>query len=79
MDWDDDSYFNWKPGVDYVMSADGELIDPTKPEKKPIEDSTYEYRERTNDRDTIVDDRIQENQIIEEMIRTNSEKGNRQK
>ncbi|MDQ3683460.1 MAG: PspC domain-containing protein [Bacteroidota bacterium] len=68
MDWDDDSYFNWKPGIDYVMSADGELIDPTKSEKKPI-DSTYEYRERTNDKDTIVDDRIQENQIIEERIR----------
>ena len=71
MDWDDDSYFNWKPGIDYVMNADGKLIDPAEPGKKSIQNDTYEYGD-TGERVDINNDttmRIRDNQVIEERIR----------
>ncbi|HVE60747.1 MAG TPA: PspC domain-containing protein [Chitinophagaceae bacterium] len=70
MDWDDDSYFNWKPGVDYVMNADGDLIDPLNPRERSTQNNTYEYRGGNTDsifNDTI--NTIPENRLIEERIR----------
>jgi hypothetical protein len=71
MDWDDDSYFNWKPGIDYVMNADGKLIDPAEPGKKSIQNDTYEYEDTSEgvdiNNDTTI--RIRDNQVIEERIR----------
>src|SRR4029079_19014632 len=34
IDWDDDDYFDWDADVDYVMTEEGKLIDPTKQVKK---------------------------------------------
>jgi hypothetical protein len=71
MDWDDDSYFNWKPGIDYVMNADGELIDPAAPGKKSIQNDTYEYGDTSEQVDINNDTtfRIPDNQAIEDRIR----------
>jgi phage shock protein PspC (stress-responsive transcriptional regulator) len=44
LDWDDDSWFDWTSGVNYVMTADGTLVDPAKPKEKSTE-GVYEYGE----------------------------------
>jgi hypothetical protein len=72
MDWDDDSYFNWKPGIDYVMNTNGELVDPANPGQKTVEDDAYEYGEGTDVPDSTIRDTtntLRENQAIEERIR----------
>jgi phage shock protein PspC (stress-responsive transcriptional regulator) len=33
IDWDFDDYFEWDADVDYVMTAEGTLVDPRKPEE----------------------------------------------
>jgi phage shock protein PspC (stress-responsive transcriptional regulator) len=43
IDYDFDSRFNWDADVDYVMGADGELLDTRKPLDKN-ENGIYEYR-----------------------------------
>jgi hypothetical protein len=50
LDWDDNSYYDWKPGIDYLMSADGDLLDTTQPLRKN-EEGVYEYR--PTDRDSL--------------------------
>jgi phage shock protein PspC (stress-responsive transcriptional regulator) len=47
IDWDFQGNFNWNPGVDYVMNADGELLDTSLPVERN-EKGVYEYR-RKND------------------------------
>jgi phage shock protein PspC (stress-responsive transcriptional regulator) len=42
MDWDNDSFFDYKPNVDYTMNADGELVDASQPVQKNNE--VYEYK-----------------------------------
>jgi hypothetical protein len=41
MDWDDNSYFNWKPGVDYIMTAEDKLVEEGTITPKPSD--VYEY------------------------------------
>ena len=66
MDWDNDYYFNWKTGVDYVMLESGELKDPSAVDEP--REGTYEYRRDTTlDRDTAVNGpRIEEERIERE-------------
>ena len=62
IDWDYDEYFDWDADIDYVMTAEGKLADPNKPEKKAKDkvgkktnaDSlrrVIDERERQNERD----------------------------
>jgi hypothetical protein len=47
MDWDDDSFYDWEPGVDYVMSENGELVNPNKATTTTIttdNNGVYEYK-----------------------------------
>lgn len=47
MDWDMDNFYDWEPGVDYVMTEEGKLVDPNKSTKKDAAD--YEYNGSGND------------------------------
>jgi phage shock protein PspC (stress-responsive transcriptional regulator) len=62
IDWDDDDYFDWDADIDYVMSAEGKLVDPNKvdknkkqgPQKRTNADSLrriIDEREKQNERD----------------------------
>ncbi|MFN2456775.1 MAG: PspC domain-containing protein [Chitinophagaceae bacterium] len=76
MDWDDDSHFyDWKPGIDYVMTADGELIDPNAPKEKKT-DEAYEYDEGRDGTDSIKQNResIEQRRIIDEQIQEQQRK-----
>ena len=45
MDWNDDSYYDWKANEDYVMTEDGSLVsvlDNSKPSNR--NNDVYEYR-----------------------------------
>ncbi len=66
MDWDDDSYFNWKTGVDYVMLENGELKNPNATENNTEE--SYEYRSDTTNTDTFLNDGEREQRRIEQEI-----------
>jgi phage shock protein PspC (stress-responsive transcriptional regulator) len=44
MDWDNSRYFDWKTDVDYVMSANGELVDVTNPQPSTNSTDDYEYK-----------------------------------
>jgi hypothetical protein len=48
IDWDDDLYYEWKPGVDYIMNPDGELIDSSQPLQQN-KDGVYEYKPTNED------------------------------
>jgi len=51
VDWDDDRYYNWEPGIDYVMTADGELVNAAMPITTTTDSDTgnvYEYRPSNN-------------------------------
>jgi phage shock protein PspC (stress-responsive transcriptional regulator) len=48
IDWDDDLYYEWKPGVDYIMNPDGELIDSSQPIQQNKE-GVYEYKPTNED------------------------------
>ncbi|MCW3074995.1 MAG: PspC protein [Flaviaesturariibacter sp.] len=48
IDWDDDMYYDWKPGVDYIMNPDGELIDSSQPIQQNKE-GVYEYKPTNKD------------------------------
>lgn len=41
MDWDDNNYFNWKAGVDYIMTADDKLVEEGTFPNPPTD--VYEY------------------------------------
>jgi phage shock protein PspC (stress-responsive transcriptional regulator) len=43
VDWDFDTRFDWNSDVDYIMNADGELMDTSKPLQRN-EKGVYEYR-----------------------------------
>jgi len=47
MDWDDDSYYNWKADEDYIMNEAGDLV-PVNERNNPATNNTdtgvYEYR-----------------------------------
>jgi phage shock protein PspC (stress-responsive transcriptional regulator) len=49
VEWDDDSFYNWAPGIDYVMNADGDLVDSNKPitTTTTTDNNVYEYRRDT--------------------------------
>jgi len=63
-DWDYDEFVNWDPDVDYVMGADGKLIDPNKKQKKTNsdEDNQNNNDERKNRKKELQDElrRIQQ-------------------
>jgi hypothetical protein len=72
IDWHDDNFYNWEPGIDYVMTAEGELVDPLK-KATTTNTGDYEYRRDSTTRDTISEDRkiqdeieIQQRKIEEE-------------
>ena len=72
IDWHDDNFYNWEPGIDYVMTAEGELVDPLK-KATTTNTGEYEYRRDSTTRDTISEDRkiqdeieIQQRKIEEE-------------
>lgn len=44
MDWDDDSYFDWKTNTTYVMSTDGELREEGVITTEPANTDVYEYK-----------------------------------
>ena len=46
VDWDDDSYYDWEPNIDYVMTANGELINMAAPTTNTgtSVDTGYRYR-----------------------------------
>ena len=49
IDWDDDSFYDWEPGIDYVMQENGELMNPNKPATTTTTNAegVYEYRRDT--------------------------------
>lgn len=48
VEWDDDNFYDWEPGVDYVMSENGDLVNPNKPAPTTTNNSgVYEYRRDT--------------------------------
>jgi hypothetical protein len=47
MDWDDNSYFDWKPGVEYIMTGDDKLVEATAETTKPTD--VYEYKKDNKD------------------------------
>ena len=48
IDWDDDSYYDWEPGIDYVMQENGQLYNPNKPASTTTTGSgVYEYKRDT--------------------------------
>lgn len=64
-DWDNDSDYDWEPGVDYVMTADGELVNAMAPATgtPAVTDSGYRYRGDTitnNSNNSIIDSQIQQ-------------------
>jgi phage shock protein PspC (stress-responsive transcriptional regulator) len=87
MDWDDDNYFDWKTDIDYVMNADGELIDPSQPEKNNNKDD-YEYDEdgrrdlpdanNEEQKDTsvnrIIEDNKEKQRILDQEIKLQEQK-----
>ncbi|MGV3656469.1 MAG: hypothetical protein ACO1NX_00895, partial [Chitinophagaceae bacterium] len=65
MDWDE-SFYDWEPGVDYIMSDNGNLvraIDGVRTDA-PSVDSGYRYR-----RDTTINNQQEINRQIEEQRR----------
>ena len=62
MDWDDDAFYDWQPGVDYVMNENGRLVRSdgtnTNADANTI-DSVYQYRPDTT-RNNEVDRQIEE-------------------
>jgi phage shock protein PspC (stress-responsive transcriptional regulator) len=47
VEWDDDNYHDWEPGIDYVMTEDGRLVNaalPVTTPSTPTTEGTYEYR-----------------------------------
>lgn len=71
-DWDNDNYYDWEPGIDYVMTADGELVNALAPvtTTPTATDSGYRYRGDTitnNSNNNIIDSQIeQQRRRIEE-------------
>lgn len=66
VDWDNDRYYDWDPGIDYVMTAEGNLVNAlggaaTTP---AITDTAYQYR-----RDTVDTQQQQIDRQIEEQRR----------
>jgi hypothetical protein len=45
IEWDDDTFHNWEPGIDYVMTEDGRLLNAAMPVTTPSNSDTYEYRQ----------------------------------
>jgi phage shock protein PspC (stress-responsive transcriptional regulator) len=69
MDWDDDSYFEWKPNVDYTMTEEGKLTDGETP---PVTENNDVYEYRNNNRDTTTTEiRDREERRIQEEIEKN--------
>ncbi len=58
MDWNDDSYYNWKSNQDYIMTVNGEL-EVVGGESEPATDpnGVYEYRK---DSDNTLNDSLKE-------------------
>jgi phage shock protein PspC (stress-responsive transcriptional regulator) len=85
VEWDDDSYYNWEPGVDYIMNANGDLVDPNKPAATtttPGNGNVYEYRggdsaaPATNTQDSlrrVIEER--ERQLLEDRRRLQEAEG----
>ena len=65
IDWDQDEYYNWDPNIDYVMTAEGKLIDPLNPNKDT--DLRNEYNDYRYERDN--DDSIELKRLEERMQR----------
>ena len=50
VDWDDDSFYNWEPGIDYTMNENGDLVDPSKSSiitNTTTDNNVYEYKRDT--------------------------------
>jgi phage shock protein PspC (stress-responsive transcriptional regulator) len=57
-DWDYDNYFDWKPGVDYIMGADGSLEEAGLKVDSPVrEDSNIDSIQR------VIDERKRQNEM----------------
>lgn len=53
MDWDEDDYFDWETGVDYVMGTDGELARVLPNGTVEKQDGVYEYRNGDAAKDSL--------------------------
>lgn len=64
VDWDDDSYYDWEPNIDYVMTANGELVNMAAPatDTNQSVDTAYRYRGDTVNTNTNsnIDSQIRE-------------------
>ncbi|WP_066405846.1 PspC domain-containing protein [Flavisolibacter tropicus] len=54
VDWDNDSYYDWEPGIDYVMNENGDLVNPNKPTTTTTTTTTtpggvYEYKKNSGE------------------------------
>jgi len=61
-DWDNDTFYDWQPGVDYTMNENGRLVRSDRPATATgtvTGDSVYQYRPDTA-RNTEVDRQIEE-------------------
>lgn len=89
LDWDDDSYYDWKPDVDYTMTAEGELVNAEqlrdaermnreldeRLQRRPGQEGVYEYRGNTDSLNQLNEERqrIREQQIQEQRRRVEEE------
>lgn len=65
VDWDWDNYFEYETNVDYIMKADGELRNTTRPDyKKDDKDGGYRYDD--NDKEKLRDDIRNREQKLEQ-------------
>jgi phage shock protein PspC (stress-responsive transcriptional regulator) len=61
IDWDYDDYMNWEPNTDYVMAADGKLIDPDK-----VQEEQKNSSQKTLNADSlkrVIEERERQNEI----------------
>jgi hypothetical protein len=59
IDWDDDTYYDWTPNVDYTMTASGELVSINQTTTTPSDSGVYEYRRDTINTNINLDSQIE--------------------
>jgi phage shock protein PspC (stress-responsive transcriptional regulator) len=77
-EWDsDNSYFNWKTGVNYVMSPTGQLVDESAPvTTDPGATDTYEYKGGSEDINKEIEEQRRRMQEEEKKLRELEQKRN---